>query len=703
MSNLKSLKLLPSYHKGENDIAREFYLPCMEESLYYDRAVGFFSSTIYIIAWKSLKQFVNKGGKIKIICSPIINQSDLDAIEQGYSEKERLYTDSLMVEIEELFKNPYTNKPTKVLATLVAKGIVDIKIAFLKGKLDSRHKKIFHDKVGIFTDENKDSVVFKGSMNETYSGLANDGNIESVDVFVTWEGERDSIRVENEKEYFEKLWKNEYSSADVIDFPDVVRRHLIKDAEIENWPELVDEINNDINIGNQLTADVKPGGKTPRPHQTKALLDWMKNDRKGIFEHATGSGKTFTALCAIRDSLNRGETPLILVPSELLLTQWNKEVNETLKDIKPQILLCGGGNNSWKTNKLLYNWTKKTDKPRIVIAILPTASSDMFLKNLNQDDHLFIIADEVHRIGSINNRRIFNINCGPRLGLSATPRRAGDLEGTELILQYFNGIIPPPFTLKDAIESKALTRYMYFVHSVQLSTEEQESWDVLTKKIKKSYAINSQKSNGINPEQSKHWLIERARIIKSAEKKIDKAVEILSSNYKKGQRWIVYCDSQNQLNKVLFRLREMELDVMEYHSTMKGDKDQTLRFFEVNGGIIVSIKCLDEGVDIPSVSHALILASSKNPREFIQRRGRVLRKAEGKLLSFIYDVIVRPNVETMEDPESSVLIESEMARAIEFGEGAENPSSIYELKRILLHLGLNYKEVVEKGFEEDEE
>lgn len=196
-------------------------------------------------------------------------------------------------------------------------------------------------------------------------------------------------------------------------------------------------------------------------------------------------------------------------------------------------------------------------------------------------------------------------------------------------------------------------------------------------------------------------MIERARIIKSADNKIELARKILLENFRDGQRWIVYCDSQTQLNIVLNDLRRNNFQALEYHSDMSGDRMETLKYFESNGGIIVSIKCLDEGVDIPSVTHALILASSKNPREFIQRRGRVLRKAPNKPIAFIYDVLVKPNINE-DDEFSKGIILGEMARAVEFGEGAQNPSAIYELKRILLNFDIDYSTITEKGIEVDD-
>jgi excinuclease UvrABC helicase subunit UvrB len=154
------------------------------------------------------------------------------------------------------------------------------------------------------------------------------------------------------------------------------------------------------------------------------------------------------------------------------------------------------------------------------------------------------------------------------------------------------------------------------------------------------------------------------------------------------------------LQQILVELRSGGIDASEYHSTMSGDRAQTLRLFDHHGGILVSIRCLDEGVDIPSVSHALILASSRNPREFIQRRGRVLRKAEGKSVAFIHDAVVVPLAISDEDP-SIDLLAGEMTRAIEFGRNALNPSSITDLERIALRFGLDYDELAGSGYEED--
>lgn len=706
MEYLATLELQPAYHKGQNDIAREFYLPCMERAISYDRAVGFFSSSIYIIAWPSLKSFVLRGGKMRIICSPVLSQNDIDALNEGYSERvEEVNADYLCEEVNRLLNDPFLGKPTRVLATLVKMGVADFRIAFLRDQAETRHKRLFHDKVGIFRDAAGNALVFKGSMNETWSGLAADGNLESVDVFVSWEGQRDQRRVQAEIAYFTSLWENNYPSVSICKFPDIVRSELIKAAaDVKEWPNLVDEINRELEESLQFSADRYLGGRIPLPHQRQALKEWIKRDRRGILEHATGSGKTFTALCAIRDALERGEIPIVLVPSRLLFTQWAQEIRETFKDMSPQILLCGAEHNRWRENTLLNRWTKRNENPRVIIATMQTASSEDFLVNTRQGDHIFLVADEVHRLGSPQYRKILSLYSGPRLGLSATPRRAGDPDGTDAIFDYFRGVIPPPFTLHDAIQAKTLTKYLYHIHKVILSDEEQVQWDQSTNKIRQLCARSQPRPDEQRNISSriKQLLIDRSRIVKGAEGKIPLAVEVLSEHYRCGQRWIVYCDTQVQLSAVLTALRAHDLDAMEYHSVMHGDREQTLRHFELNGGILVSIRCLDEGVNIPAVSHALILASSKNPREFIQRRGRVLRKAPGKPLAVIHDTLVLPR-DVGQDTSIPSIVEGEIIRAIEFGRWAENSGVITDLQRIALHFELNYEQILEEGIEDGDD
>jgi superfamily II DNA or RNA helicase len=194
---------------------------------------------------------------------------------------------------------------------------------------------------------------------------------------------------------------------------------------------------------------------------------------------------------------------------------------------------------------------------------------------------------------------------------------------------------------------------------------------------------------------------ERARVVKGAEAKVPLAVEVLTAEYADDQRWIVYCDDLDQLEAVSLALRSAGIENLPYHSKMEGDKVETLRWLELRGGVVVAIKCLDEGVDIPSVSHALILASSKNPREFIQRRGRVLRKAPGKALAYIHDAIVIPAHDDTDGDDP--IVAGELARAIEFGSHAANPAAMADLQQIAIDAGIDWQTALDWGIEDEDD
>ena len=705
---LKEQVYLTSYNKAEHDIAEMFYLPCMRHASYYDRISGYFGSTIYIIAWDALREFIDNDGKMRLICSPYVSDEDAAALANGYSAKnDKLLAEALVKEVQALFDDPFLTAPAKLLAYMVSKGIIDVKIAVPTGNESPNAKRLFHDKVGIFTDLDGNKVGFRGSMNETYKGLSSDGNMESIDVFPNWLDNRDAERVNDASTFFERLWSGFVPGITVYPFPRASKEILRTKAEGVKWHELLDEIHVEESKAKRWKPSNHAGSRTPRPHQVNALEAWVKNGRRGIFEHATGSGKTFTAMCAIHDAFKRNEVVLILVPSRDLLKQWDRELRETLREDIIYYLLCGDKNNEWKKPDSLAAWTSDgSSTHRIILATMDTACSDDFSKNISQGEHLFVVADEVHRLGSPRRRNFLNIEAGARLGLSATPRRYGDPEGTAALFDYFGGIVPPPYTLDDAIKSGVLTRYFYNPLTITLTQKEQEEWNAITEQIGHLVAhLTSGENADINIASNtrlKQLLIKRAHIVKTASSKVPLAINLLLKEYVRGQNWIIYCDNITQLKKVLNSAINAGLDAFEYYADMEGDRDETLRYFSKNGGILVSIKCLDEGVDIPSVTHALILASSQNPREFIQRRGRILRNSPGKLFAHLYDAITVPVIETKETPKSMSIIIGELSRAIQFGLGAENPACVTDLKNIAVDYQIDYQNLQNTGMEEDD-
>ena len=698
---LKDISYKSYYSKSNNDnIASEFYIPTLSNAKHYDRATGYFGSTIYIIAWRALKDFVNNGGKMRIICSPYLSEKDQNAIQDGYIRKGKdidLVTDEMI----SIFSKDSLSAPEKALAYLIATNVIEIKIAV--GSDDPN--RLFHDKVGVFAD-GENSVAFRGSINETYKGLSDDGNFESIDVFTSWGDKNDKERLSGIVSDFQEIWDGNNKVISTISLPESIKELVKKHANKAGcWEEIIDEVNTSIDERSAWSADKNISGRKPREHQLQSLKNWESNKRRGIFEHATGSGKTFTAMCAIRKCLEENCPVIVLVPSVGLLTQWKDEMKSTYSDINVNYLLCGGGYTYWKTNNVLENFTRplKRLQMRVTLAVMDTATTASFMSRIIVSDSLLVVADEVHRMGGEQKREFFNINSGYRLAMSATPKRYNDPEGTRALINYFGGILEPKYTIKNAIDDGVLCRYFYYPNVVRLTEDEQDRWDKLSSEISKKYAIIStirDLNNSTINNKIKKLLIERSRIVKEASNKTNLAVDIIQSNYKDGQRWIVYCDNKNQLSNVLKALKNKGLRAYEFHSELPDDvKEQTLLFFRQVGGVIVSIRCLDEGIDIPNTTHALILASSQNPREFIQRRGRILRKSDNKFHSFLYDTIVLPNNFSTSDRHSKI-VETEILRAIEFGEMSEDPKCIVDLKIIAIENNIDFSNI-NNGYEDD--
>lgn len=706
MGLLTDFEFKSEYQKLEDDIAAEFYLPCMRNSVFYDRISGYFGSTIYIIAWNALKEFIQNGGHMRIICSPYISDDDALAIKEGNTAKtDAILSKALKDELDQILEKDNLAAPSRLLACLIAENIIEIKLAIARdGTRDPSLERLYHDKAGVFTDIAGNSVGFRGSFNETFKGLSDNGNIESADVFQSWDIGKDAGRVANIRNGFQKVWCGEYDVLEIHDLPSEAKKYIRDKASSYKWKELLDEVKVTVSRGDFWKPNKKKDIIRLKDHQVKALDAWDKQANRGIYQGCTGCGKTVIAISAIRHVLDQGKSCLVLVPSKELLDNWDKEIRRIIDDEPISVFLCGDGHDAWKRDGNLHLWTSRSNtSKKIVIAMMDTASKPEFQDQISQGSHLMVVADEVHRMGSPSRKSFFRIKYGSALGLSATPTRYGDPEGTQAILDYFGDIIDPPYTMKNALADKVLTPYYYHPVSISLTLTEQEEWDAITKRIAKQYAISQNNENSSAKDSFLQIMrIERARIIKRAANKVTAAVKIIKENYREGQKWLVYCEDKVQLGVVCDKIRSLGVDAYIYYSDMPGDPDNTLAYFAENGGVLVSIKCLDEGVDIPSTTHALVLASSKNPREFIQRRGRILRRSSNKNFSHLYDVIAVPNTAKVDDDKSLSIVVSELARAVEFGSSALNPACITDMHLIALKFGVDYKQFESEGFDEDE-
>lgn len=685
--NLSALDLDTEYRSLKDDPVGKFYTKCLREASCYDRAVGYFRSTVFLVIGQAVIEFARRGGKMRVICSPALDHEDVEQIALGYAQRSTSLAFTLIAQFDALLADRRTSFAARTLATLISVGSLEIKIAERRDR-----KGIYHEKIGIFADSQGNQVSFKGSTNETWSGWHGAGNFESIEVFCGWRGGLEAKRVGRHARHFETLWSEHDPDVEVSSVPATVKEYMQKYAATR-----LDELTTE-------PALREPARRAPLPHQQTAIEAWNERGRRGIFEHATGSGKTFTAVIALREHMAKGLPAIVLVPSRLLLKQWADELADEIPDAV--MLLAGAGHNRWKGTGRLRGMTDADPSlgPRLIVATMPTAATDEFRNSLSTGDHLLIVADEVHQIGSPQNSQFLRIDAGARLGLSATPQRYGDPEGTAKILDYFGPVVPPPITLADAVAAGRLVPYEYHPHPINLTASEAEEWLKETKAIQLEIARSKADDAGgkVLSERARMMLIKRARIAKKASAKVRLAADVLEAEFEAGQSWLIYCEDGGQLTDVLIALREKGMAPIEYHSNMSGDRDATMDWFKSYGGILVSIRCLDEGVDIPAVSHALILASSQNPRQFIQRRGRVLRQAPGKAVAVIHDAIVTP-LDAESEKDQLGLLRAELVRSVEFAKHALNRMAAAELRDIAINMGIDPDEFDEReGNEEDD-
>ena len=688
VAQFSTLGLDAHYRTGERDPVGGFYQPCLSVAIRYSRAVGYFRSSIFSIVGRPFLEFARRGGTARLVCSPSITEDDAQAIASGYLSRDEAIAQALDRDLQELLSEPALESRTKLLATLIECGSLDIRLA-----VRSNGTGIYHEKIGIFTDGVGERVSFIGSSNETWSAWHTQGNHESIEVFREWVSSAESERVQTHAAHFERLWDGLVIGVDTVAFPEAQRKKLLTTTT-----NSLDDV--DVDFPDEPIAPASRR-RSPMEHQLASIAAWEAAGRHGVFEHATGSGKTFTAITAIKKHLATDQPAIVLVPSQLLLEQWRREIEEEIPD--STILMCGGGHTKWKTNgKLKAHTSPDLGMNRIVLSTMQTAATDTFINGVYGGEHLLIVADEIHQIGSPFNARAMAIQTGSALGLSATPIRYGDPEGTASIFKRFGPVLPPPITLQNAIDSGRLVNYEYHPHPVHLSEDEAARWKKLTKQIsfelaKSKKAVNG---NGGLTDKAKMLLIQRSRIAKKAQVKPGLAAGIICKEYEPGQRWLVYCEDSDQLAETMGLLTDGGLHPIEYHSGMEGDRPAALEWFTRFGGVLVSIKCLDEGIDIPAVSHAFILASSQNPRQFIQRRGRVLRKSGQKLLAVIHDAIVVP-VDAENEPEQIALLKAEMIRALQFADAALNKGAGSRLRSLALSMGITIDEAPTTGIEDE--
>jgi superfamily II DNA or RNA helicase len=679
MSDVEGLlrELRAWYRSDQDDIIEEFYTPCLEVADAYDRAVGFFSSKLLPFLTRGLWRLIERDGRMRLVCSPRLSPADAEAILRGYARRAEAIHDALRTEINRAAFESL--EAVEMLAWMVGEGLLDIRLAVPKTQTG-----IYHEKFGLFSREGHDFAAFTGSPNETEQGVL--WNFEQIAVFVAGTGDaREAQRVADLRAAFSSLWDGDTPGLDVMPFPEAARKDLLK---------------------YRPPAAPKPGARevTLRaqlfPHQVEAIHRWQAAGHRGILEMATGTGKTLTALGAVLPFAERGDLVIVLVPGVELAHQWAAVIERSISGAAVQV--CGAG-EPWPLGlaRFLQRWRLLAMRPGItsrrkahfVVATMDTAAGEAFRTQLRStDDRSILIIDEVHRVGSPFRRRCLELGPSKRLGLSATPERQWDPTGNRVIAEGVGPVVYR-FPLEEAV-GRFLSEYEYRPSLISLEPDERQAYQSLSEEIRdtiQTLATRHPEARGdlgallevCTPDEAQRLellLFRRADVLKEARRKIALVHELARDPTIR--RCLIYCNDEGHVERVRQALSSTSRSFAVFTSARLGHAERKTALRDFEEGIVdflVTIRCLDEGVDIPGATHALILASSASDREFIQRRGRILRMAPDKRYSVIHDPIVIP-VMLDEDgrpmsaiePHEQGIIAKELHRAELFAKCARN-------------------------------
>lgn len=697
------------YRTSVNNMSTDFYMPILKEAIQYDRAVGFFSSTSLIHIADGLLPFINRGGMIRLVVSPILSEDDVIAIREGYKRRDEVVIEALERVLYEP-RNFVEQQRLNLLANLIADCRLDIKVALTKDY------GIYHEKLGLFHDDRGNTIAFSGSMNETITAMK--ANYESIDVFCSWKTDEDQERVEAKCSAFEKIWRGEDNSISTMEFPklkdSILKKYRRKKLIYEKLKESdfdIDEDyieNTDFASLEEKKEDRKIGARLPegfelRDYQTRAIDSWENQGYRGIFDMATGTGKTYTGLGAaarLSEALEDKMALIIVCPYQHLVEQWVEDI--ILFGMRPIVGYSASKQKDWKKK---FEQAVRDQKLKVkncnffcFITTNATFTSEYVQTQLRKiRSNILLMVDEAHNFGAESLVRLLDEKYTYRLALSATLDRHGDPEGTRKLLNYF-GDKCIEYSLDRAIEEHKLTPYKYYPIIVSLSDNERTRYEDLSKIIAKSI-IRGKDGKIKLSERGKRKALERSRLVAGAIQKVDALREYIQP-YINDKHILVYCgattvkDSNSefmevdeeeirQIDLVTDLLgNELHMKVSQFTSKEDVEERDVLKQEFADGDnlqSLIAIKCLDEGVNIPKIKVAFILASTTNPKEYIQRRGRVLRLAAGKEFAEIYDFITLPrpldevpSLTQEEMKKELTLVKNELCRAEEFARIAMN-------------------------------
>lgn len=733
--SLKDIEIKTEYRNLHGNIVKDFYNPLLSEAVLYKRSVGFFSSTALACFSVGLCKFLQNGGKIQLVASPKLSDEDIKAMQDGY-EKRKIIENSLLRELHE--PNSFLqNDRLNMLANLIAEGRLDIKIAFTESGM-------YHEKLGVIEDIEKNYVAFSGSLNESENAFKN--NYETIDVYCSWNDLEN--RASDKNTAFENIWNGNDKTLKLFDFPNLKEEIISRYKKSEPKFDM-DEKEVVYVIPEPKTLEVHGSGRLPNipimpdwlklhDYQKEAVDKWAEQEYRGIFDMATGTGKTLTGLSAltrlVSDKFPEKLFAIIVCPYQHLVEQWVEDIVKF--NIQPIIGYSSSPQKDWKTRlkKAICDIKLRPKDKRFSCLVTTNATfKSKFVQeqinNISAD--ILLMIDEAHNAGAGNFKKYLDSRFIYRLALSATLDRHNDEEGTEFLHEYFENVCIH-YDLEKAIDEKKLTRYKYFPVVVYLTEEELDEYKQISREM--SQHLRKNKSGKMVLDSYGEMLaIKRSRIVAGAQNKLDALREQIKP-YKNQNNLLVYCgattvipenDKDELLNdfdksevgerqitavtKILGNEMKMTVSKFTSEEDIETRKIITQKFREEKIQAIVAIKCLDEGVNIPSIKTAFILASTTNPKEYIQRRGRVLRKFDGKDYAEIYDFVTLPrelesvqNYTKEELQGDSTLVKNELRRIKEFSHISMNEmTSLNLIDEIQTVYQISDKDLFENNSQEE--
>jgi superfamily II DNA or RNA helicase len=710
-----------NYRTGSQDEPVQFHLDALCNSKTFDLLLGYFSSSALNVLSLGFANFIYSGGKMRAVINNVLSEEDKKAIEKG-QKNETLSTVYNFNNVKELKASldEYGKHFFECFAWLIANNRIEIKIIKPKDG-----KGIAHYKSGVFSD-GVDSICFKSSCNFTAYGLLE--NLEELECFLSWENGRSNKQIGAQNEYFNEIFTEKADFVEYLNIEDVkaaiknefgdknIHELLIKEKEllskrdkIFNNPKIQKSVKTAIELINEFDEIEKqpkfPYKEGPRVYQIEAYNNWVANDRKGLFAMATGTGKTITSLnCILEDyKINKFYKFIVLVPTISLATQWKKEI--TKKFNFEEVTICSSLNSNWEDSVRDYgrNIRLGNDVNFCILLTYATFRGLRFQNILydlfkNEFKNITLIADEAHTLGSTNLLRVLPFGIEKRIGLSATPERQYDEIGESELSNFFNSF-PPKYTfnynMKKAIDDKVLCKYYYYPTIVELETEELNNYREITNKLIKF--LDPKTGRYKDDPYVNMLLIKRKNIIHKARNKSKCLTNIIDDIGKEKFKYaFIYVpegyDSNYDEND-LDQNNEDDDSIINIYTNLLYDKykfklkkftgetnqrDEILnQFSDGKLDALLAMKCLDEGVDIPQTQYAVFCSSTGNPRQYIQRRGRVLRYHGDKKFAYIYDMIVKPVLDITTTDSSQIKLEknillSELKRLVNFAVLAEN-------------------------------